>query len=163
MTPTIIVDIDGTMCCRSTHDVWNATNGDRTAMLAHCETVDPIPQMLNLVRELCWHYHVELMTSRSEWLRDTTVKWMQAHQINFWKLHMRGITDTAPAHIAKIEWAKALDLGPDKVEFVIEDQQQIVQAWRAAGYLCLDVGGHANEDKPQMVAPKKWWPWWRRA
>jgi uncharacterized HAD superfamily protein len=158
MTASAIVDIDGTLCtCMS--EVWAQHNGNWPKIIEHCETVAPIPQMVELVRELCWHYHVELMTSRSEKLRDVTVRWMKAHEINFWRLTMRAVTDTTPDHIAKIEWAKALDLTPENVSFVMEDKDNVVNAWRNAGYIVLQPFKNAKLDAPLK---RKWrWPTFR--
>jgi beta-phosphoglucomutase-like phosphatase (HAD superfamily) len=162
LTMTVIVDIDGTVCDHSTH-VWNKHTGDWDVLKAHCETVPPIPQMLDLVRELCWHYRVILMTSRSEILREATMKWVQQHQVNICGLVMRSMTDTTPDHIAKPLWAQGLGHTPDKVAFVLEDKQTVVDAFRAAGYICLQVAACSRkEDKPQPVERRKrpWYSLW---
>jgi hypothetical protein len=163
LTMTVIVDIDGTVCDHSTHDVWNKHTGDWDVLKAHCETVPPIPQMLDLVRELCWHYRVILMTSRSEILREATMRWVQQHQVNISGLVMRSMTDTTPDHIAKPLWAQGLGHTPDKVAFVLEDKQTVVDAFRAAGYICLQVAAcRGAQYKPQPVKAKAPRPWWKK-
>ncbi len=156
MTQTVIVDIDGTICANDMP--WDKHVGEWDVLKKHCESVAPIPQLIDLVRELCWHYRVILMTSRSEILRDATMKWVQTHQINVSGLVMRSMTDTTPDYIAKPLWAEGLGHTKETVAFVLEDKQTCVDAWRAAGYICLQVATcDGRQDKPQPVKR----PWWR--
>lgn len=154
MTESIIVDIDGTLCNDGLQILWDA-KASESEMHAHCLTVDASMAMVDLVRELCWHYKVEMLTSRDERFRDATKKWLTVLHINFVRLTMRAVTDKTPDHIAKVEWAKALGLTPDKVAFVLEDRKKCVDAWREAGYVCLHVVGEHDDRSKQGAG------WWR--
>lgn len=153
MAESIIVDIDGTVCNDGLQLLWDAKRS-ADEMIQHCLQVKASIAIVNLVRELCWHYKVEMITSRDERLREATRIWLAAQQINYVRLTMRATTDKTPDYIAKIEWAKALGLSNEKVEFVLEDRKKCVDAWRAAGYVCLHVAGEHDDRSKQDPG---WW------
>jgi hypothetical protein len=87
-----------------------------------------------------WRDHkIYILSGRSDVVRDKTVAWLNQHSIRYDQLVMRGADNREQDNVLKIRWAKELGLTPENTLFVLEDRARVVEAWRSAGYVCLQV------------------------
>jgi hypothetical protein len=95
---------------------------------------DPVlePGLL-LARELAAEHEIVYLTGRPEHLRRTTARWLDAHDLPPGRLLMRARGDFRPARLTKLEALRAL-AGSGTVEVVVDDDPEVVEALRHAGY-----------------------------
>lgn len=153
----VIVDIDGTLSDPShrLHHIRGASiptstldleTGKQTFHprwdLFHAE-VDkdaPKPIIIELVRRLSLHYWIIIVSGRSpeHGCGIKTEDWLDRHlEVPYVHLFMRQAGDYKPDFEHKQE---ILDLLPkERIAFVLDDRQQVVQMWRRNGLICLQV------------------------
>lgn len=149
---TIVIDLDGTLC-DSSHRDHHARNGDWDQFHAGCSEDEPHEDVLWLIRALSYEAvmgEVEVIgcTGRNEAWRGATEQWLIKHEVMLDDLIMRPDHDFRPDHKLKIEmlqdWHNATEpasnrRAQDRVAFVLEDREKVVEAWRDAGYNCWQV------------------------
>jgi hypothetical protein len=102
--------------------------------------------VLAVVSTMCFNdqddpYKLVFVTGRPERTRDKTVEWLEQkcriHEDHY-ILFMRHDDDTRPDYVVKQE---ILDKYIDKnrVLFVLDDRQQVVDMWRRNGLTCMQV------------------------
>lgn len=151
MRNTIICDLDGTLtdCIHRRHYVENKPK-DWDAFYAGVKD-DPVHwHILNLLHRCAGTYEpvfysgteIVFCTGRPERCRDDTEIWLHRYGFEMGKgkytLLMRKDDDRRADYIIKQE---ILDnhIDKDKVLFVLDDRQQVVDMWRRNGLVCLQV------------------------
>lgn len=150
----VVVDIDGTLSDPShrLHHVWDVTSlGDVSANgqnrlkprwgLFHAE-VDkdlPKPVIVDLVKHLAHWFRIIIVSGRSpeHGCGIKTEEWLDTHlgENYYDHLFMRAAGDYKPDYEHKQE---ILDLLPkDRIAFVLDDRDQVVDMWRKNGLTCL--------------------------
>jgi len=81
-------------------------------------------------------YRVLLVSARPESIRGLTKTWLAKHGVNYDRLYLlRGKKDYTPDDDLKMAWLK--EFGTEKILFVVDDRQRVVDAWRQEGLTCL--------------------------
>lgn len=88
-------------------------------------------------------YELILASGRNERFRGITEQWLVWNEIPFERLLMRGDGDFRADFLVKQDIHDQLIYEGKKIEFVVDDRQQVVDMWRRNGVVCLqcDVGG----------------------
>lgn len=155
MKDTIVCDLDGTLanCEHRVHHVQRTDNGglrrkpDWDAFYAGVreDTVNfPVLHLLQTYLSEEWYdYRVVFCTGRPERCRADTIWWLRSLGDEYlWpdpvQLLMRADGDYRADYIVKQE---ILDKHIDKerVLFVLDDRQQVVDMWRRNGLTCFQV------------------------
>jgi uncharacterized HAD superfamily protein len=132
-TGLAVVDIDGVVA-----DVGHRLHyldrrpKDWAGFFATAANDPPLMTGIAVVRDLATKYSVVWLTGRPNWLESTTQAWLQAHDLPHTELHMRGAADRRPARVFKVEALRRL--APRQVNAFVDDDEQVVQAARAAGF-----------------------------
>ena len=139
MTPTIIVDIDGTICDGSHRmHLIESEPKDWDAWYAGCSDDEPVQQILQLV-DIVGHFsRVDLVTARSEVCREQTEAWLSKNGVRYNRLLMRKLGDHRPDTLVKTEIYRE-HFEPGSVWFALEDRDRVVKMWRDLGVTCLQV------------------------
>jgi len=96
----------------------------------------PLRTGIELARERATEHDLAYLTGRPESLRRVTQRWLTEHGLPAGALWMRPPRDFRPARVMKLEALRAL--GADReVEVVVDDDEQVVDALRDAGYAVL--------------------------
>jgi predicted kinase len=128
----VVVDIDGTIALnlggRSPYE-WMRVGED-----------DINPRVVDLVRDLhALDYAVIIMSGRDNSCRDITIEWLDRHRIAYDHLFMRPEGDHRRDSIVKLEMFDRDVRNAYDVRWVLDDRQQVVEAWRSIGLTCLQV------------------------
>lgn len=148
MKNIIICDIDGTLCTdehrnhllqaepRKWDEYFDLCHLDppveaviQTLQAFDCKRSDPVSGK---------DYYIHLMTARVDTVKQKTLDWLKKHDVPFDTITFRPADSRVQDNVLKTMWADALG-GPDRVLFVLEDRQRVVDAWRSAGYICFQV------------------------
>lgn len=84
------------------------------------------------------YYRIHLMTARVDTVAEKTLSWLRQHNVPFDSITFRPADCRLQDNVLKTKWADELG-GPERVLFVLEDRQRVVDAWRIAGYTCFQV------------------------
>jgi len=82
---------------------------------------------------------VILVSGRDSVCRADTEEWLEANDIPCNGLFMRPLGDARKDTIVKVELFKKHIKGQYHILFVLDDRDQMVQAWRRLGLTCLQV------------------------
>lgn len=126
----IICDIDGTiakMNGRSPYD-WSKVDTDL-----------PKKEVISIISALGRTHKVILMSGRDGSVLEKTEKWLNDNNIYYDALYMRAPGDTRKDFVIKKELYEAEIEGKYRVQFVLDDRNQIVDMWRGLGLTCLQV------------------------
>lgn len=105
-----------------------------------CDRDLPNERMIKLMKTI-WPRilgDMYIMTGRCESVRQKTEDWLNAQDFAYDHLLMRPIGNRVDDHILKIQWGLEYS-PPEDTLLVFEDRQRVVDAWRSAGYTCLQV------------------------
>lgn len=151
MKNIIICDIDGTLCSdgHRNHLLQNPNNRKWDEYFDLCDQDPPVKAVIQVLRQFhgcqiydsnkIGHvYRVHLMTARVERIKQKTLDWLEQHDVPYDDITFRPTDSRVQDNVLKTLWADALG-GPDRVLFVLEDRQRVVDAWRHAGYTCFQV------------------------
>jgi hypothetical protein len=132
----IVVDLDGTLALdhhRNHH--LQRTPRDWDAYFAACRNDAPNYPVIALVQSLyeC-EYKIHIVTGRRGDCFAATVEWLSEYDIPYDRLQMRDLGERLDDHLLK---RHMVDEYFDKILFVIEDRQRVVDMWRASGLTCL--------------------------
>lgn len=126
-----IVDIDGTLA---------HTEGRRSPYNEALVSLDsPDPVVIELVQLLAPRYDILICSGRHDTCRTDTVAWLQQHNVPYTNLFMRGAEDNRKDSIIKLEILDNYILPTWNVVGVLDDRNQVVEAWRSRGLKCLQV------------------------
>lgn len=130
MEPTIVCDIDGTlahMVDRGPYD-WNRVGED---------TLDlQIASLLGILKGM---YQVILLSGRDSVCRPETEQWLATNNVSYDELYMRGAGDNRKDSIVKKELLVNYVLPSARIEFILDDRNQVVEMWRQMGLKVLQV------------------------
>ena len=140
----IVCDLDGTLCDvehrRHFVERPHGVRKDWDAFFAGAlddKVIKPVLDLLYMVSE---YSTVIFCTGRPERCRADTVAWLEKHAFPFsqCELYMRKHGDFRPDDIVKQE---ILDthIDKDRVLFVLDDRDQVVNMWRRNGLACFQV------------------------
>ena len=134
MTALAVLDVDGVVAdvAHRLHHLDRRPKDWRGFFAAARQ--DPVlePGLL-LARDLAAEHEIVYLTGRPEHLRRTTAGWLEAHQLPPGRLLMRARGDFRPARLIKLEALRALT-GSGTVEVVVDDDPEVVETLRHAGY-----------------------------
>ena len=83
-------------------------------------------------------HRIWIVTGRSSIHRDVTEKWLSQHGITYDQLIMRPEGNHEDDGTLKVDILNALGV-KDDVDFIFEDRDRVVRAYRNAGYKCFQV------------------------
>jgi hypothetical protein len=132
MDDCIICDIDGTLALRKNRGPfdWAKVGQD---------------EVNQVIADIVTVYHndakvaVILVSGRDSVCRPETEQWLAENNIPYTELLMRPEGDHRKDTIVKVELYKKHIKGQYKVRFVLDDRNQMVQAWRRQKLTCLQV------------------------
>jgi predicted kinase len=131
--PAIVVDIDGTVAKMNGRSPY-----DYSKVLEDLPN-DPVIGIVKLYYEL--GYEILFTSGRPDSCRDETVRWIKTHINIAWdyKLFMRNAGDHRKDSVVKKELFDRHIRDNYRVEFVLDDRNQVVEMWRSLGLTCLQV------------------------
>lgn len=135
----IITDLDGTIALDAgrAKECLHSGKRDWDAYYDRCSEDKPndhIIQLLNSFANDIW-----ILSGRVNRTRNITEAWLTAYGLQYDHLVMRADEDRTDDYTLKLKWAQSFGFTPEKVWFILEDRDRVVEAWRAAGYTCLQV------------------------
>ena len=129
-----VVDIDGVLADTSGREHFLAgTPKDWDAFFAAVGTDEPIPDGLELVRELAGTSDVVLLSGRPERTRSDTESWLRAHDVAFTRLVLRPDADRRRASVFKAAALRRLG-PPEEISVVVDDDPDVVEKVVSLGY-----------------------------
>ena len=146
----VVFDIDGTLA-DPRHRLPNILNIDPPdwATFDLLTPLDlPFEGMIRIFKNLAANHtlNIILLTSRTDRnnVRRDTIEWLRQNGITpgcYNHLVMRSKYDQRPSLVMKLAQLQAMDITPEKVMTIFEDQPDVITGLRAAGYHVCDVGG----------------------
>lgn len=140
MKDIVIFDIDGTLADIEHRRTF--LEGDKPDWIRFHSSVDgdlPNIPVVELYKTL-WEsdrFQLVLASGREEKWRAFTENWLFWNHIPFDRLLMRANGDNRADHFIKQEFHDALVARGDRILFVVDDRQQVVDMWRRNGITCL--------------------------
>lgn len=135
--PLAIFDIDSTLADVQHRVHWlERPWRDYGAFFSAAVDDPPLEQGLALVREAEKECEIAYVTGRPEWCRGDTLWWLREHDLPLGPLAMREYGDYRPARVAKVELLAELAAGR-VIAVIVDDDLQVVQAYRAQGWPVL--------------------------
>ncbi len=145
MKDMILCDLDGTLadCSHRRHHVENKPkNWDAFYAGVGDDAVhEPVAEVLHRMAAEPLYYKVLFITGRPERCRADTVRWLETNTLLWtadYSLYMRKDGDKRADYIVKQEILDA-HIDKDRVLFVLDDRQQVVDMWRRNGLVCFQV------------------------
>jgi len=137
-----IFDLDGTLA-DCTHRLKYIQGEVKDWDMFHSTCVDdlPIEYTIDMLNHLGTHEEIQILTGRNAVVREQTVKWLDAHNVNYSYLAMREEGDRRQDHVIKLKWLRKfrVDFPEEDIQGVFEDRQQVVDMWREEGLICYQV------------------------
>jgi FMN phosphatase YigB (HAD superfamily) len=141
----VIVDIDRTLadCKHRTHYVERKPK-NYEAFFEEAAFDAPIKSMCNLVNVLIksGDYEIVFCTGRPESIRQTTVEWLSTHlhiDESDISMLMRPNKNYFDDSIVKPKLLSKQGINPSNTEFILDDKQNVVDAFRNLGFKVLQV------------------------
>jgi len=133
----VLCDIDNTLSLAS----WrNQYKGDWDTYHKLSTDDEPVSEIIEAVNALAAAgIAVIIITARPERWRGITIEWLSHHRVAGDGLLMRPDDDWRPSPIVKMELAVS-HFGPDladHVSLVIDDRDDVLEAFRALGITCI--------------------------
>lgn len=132
LMPAIICDLDGTLAINNGHrSFYDASTADQDQLARH------------VWRLICLYaqqdYQILYCSGREEKDREPTQRFLDQHGCPDGPLLMRATGDHRKDALVKRELFDARIRGKYRVEFVLDDRDQVVAMWRALGLACFQV------------------------
>lgn len=130
--PAILVDVDGTLALNDGHRGWYDYEKVINDKVKH--------EIARLVR--LYHndgFKVIVMSGRDDNCQRETAQWLKANDIPYNSIFMRRTGDQRQDSIVKIELFNTFVRDNHRIEVVLDDRNQVVDAWRSIGLTCLQV------------------------
>lgn len=142
MRDVIVCDLDGTLSLDEGRAEKHLRQGwkDWDAYYDACgedSPNKPVIDLLNILYE-SERYDVWILSGRIDRTRETTEAWLKRHKVSYDNLVMRATEDRTQDTELKLQWVEQFGIRR-RIQFVIEDRQRMVDAWRAAGFTVLQV------------------------
>ena len=138
MTEEIVIfDIDGTLADISERSQyirrkprnWTAFN----AGMAQDKAVHSMVRLCNILYDA--GIRIILCSGRSEKNRPETMEWLARQGVNYHELLLRQDEDYRSDTVVKREILRTIV--KEKILFVVEDRNRVVEMWREEGLVCL--------------------------
>lgn len=131
--PALIVDIDGTVAKMNGRSPYDYTK------VSEDLPNEPVIGIVKLYYEL--GYEILFTSGRPDSCREDTVKWIKENINLGWdyRLLMRNAGDHRKDSVVKRELFDRHIRENFRVEFVLDDRNQVVEMWRSLGLTCLQV------------------------
>lgn len=135
---TVLCDLDGTLADLTArlHYVQNRpANWD--AFFKECVNDKPNVWCVELLKAMkAQGYKVVVVSARSQVVEKESREWLDKVGLPDVELVLvRPPRDSTPDQILKKQWVESY--GKERVLFVVDDRQKVVDAWRAEGLVCL--------------------------
>lgn len=127
----ILVDIDGTLAHNNGHRSfyeWDKVGDDEAVQV-----------IVDLVKLLESEFYTIIMSGRDGSCELQTIEWLIKHGIVWDRLYMRAAGDQRKDSIVKMELFDRHIRDNYDIEFVLDDRNQVVEAWRSVGLTVLQV------------------------
>lgn len=131
MPLAILVDIDGTLAHNDGHRSFYDYSQVYNDKVKH--------EIADIVNRFHPTHAVIIMSGRDDNCQDETARWLVDNGISYDEIHMRKTGDQRKDSIVKIELFDEYVRYNYAVDFVLDDRQQVVDAWRSIGLTCLQV------------------------
>jgi hypothetical protein len=143
MKDIIVCDLDGTLanCEHRVHHVRNKPKNWDAFYAGVLQDKMNSPVMAVLDRFIAYgnpRMGLIFCTGRPERCRTDTVEWLSQHHVYDYELLMRKDGDFRADYVVKQEILDA-SIPKDRVLFVLDDRQQVVDMWRRNGLTCFQV------------------------
>jgi predicted kinase len=126
----VIFDVDGTL----------ALHVDRSPYDESLVSTDrPNPNVVALARALQEEVDVVITSGRTDGCREATERWLLEQGVVASEVFMRAVGDQRKDSVVKEEILRRDVLTRFRVRFVVDDRQQVVDAWRRLGLECWQV------------------------
>lgn len=127
-----VFDIDGVVADvrHRLHYIEGRRSWSRFFAAAHADPL--LAEGAAVVADLARRHEIVWLTGRPERLRETTAWWLAEHRLPTGELHLRPEGDYRPAVRYKLEVLGRL--APRGIAAVVDDDDVVVQAARAAGF-----------------------------
>lgn len=129
----ILVDVDGTL----------AHNDGHRSVYDYSKVYDDKVKedIAEIVRTYAagGYHRIIIMSGREDSCEDETARWLTDNDIPWNEIHMRKTGDHRKDSIVKLELFDKFVRNNYRVEFVLDDRDQVVEAWRSIGLTCLQV------------------------
>lgn len=134
----IICDLDGTLCNIDHRLKWVKTESGKPnwpMFFAGIKDDSPNPWCQDILETSI--DAIVLCSGRGEEYRKPTEEWLNHNLPTYSRLLMRGVKDYRPDHVVKEILLDFEILPRYKINYVIDDRQQVVYMWRRRGFVCL--------------------------
>ena len=141
MNEIIICDLDGTLALDQgrAQECLHSGKRDWDAYYDRCHEDLPNLKVIELLENFSEIASIWILSGRVQRTRSVTLEWLETHRVPFHQLIMRADGDRTDDYELKLRWAQEFGMTPASVWFILEDRTRVVEAWRAAGYTCLQV------------------------
>jgi FMN phosphatase YigB (HAD superfamily) len=133
----VIFDIDGTLAdvSKRIHHLRGSKKNwpGFFAGMAQDKAIHSMVRLCNLLFEA--GLHIVLCSGRNESHRKTTEAWLQREGVRYHELRLRRNDDRRSDVLAKQEMLDGLE--KERILFVVDDRDRVVEMWRAQGLTCL--------------------------
>lgn len=127
----VLVDIDGTVALMNGRSPYDESRVDEDG---------PNTRVIDVVKALARDGHyIVFMSGRTAGCMDATADWLDRQGFGDYELHMRPVGDQRKDSIVKVELFDQHIRDRFNVTAVLDDRQQVVDAWRALGLTVLQV------------------------
>lgn len=126
----IMCDLDGTLCL---------TNGRNPYDASTCENDLPNHAVLAVLAAFDESHVIIYTSGRSDKYMDQTLRWMETYGAPSGGLFMRAEGDVRKDSVVKKEMFENVVRGNYNVTFVLDDRNQVVDAWRELGLTVFQV------------------------
>jgi predicted secreted acid phosphatase len=135
--PLAVFDVDGVLAdVRHRLRFVESRPKDWDAFFDAAVEDPPLPPGVALAQESAKDCDVVYVTGRPERCRSDTLTWFQEHGLPQGELSMRRPRDFRPARVAKLDLLRRIAAGRS-VAVVVDDDEQVCDAYEAAGYPVL--------------------------
>lgn len=139
----VICDLDGTLALddgRAERYLRQGNIKDWDGYYAACADDEPNQPVIDLLTVLMdsMKYDIWILSGRVERTREITEQWLNDYHVDYDYLIMRPTDCRTQDTELKLQWVQEYSLA-NRIAFVIEDRQRMVDAWRAAGFTTLQV------------------------
>jgi phosphoglycolate phosphatase-like HAD superfamily hydrolase len=144
--PCFVFDLDKTLADDEHRVHFLSNERDWKSYYENCDKDEPIQATCAIANSLSSLYSILIVTGRSEVVEEKTHAWLRKHVPGYKAIFMRGAKDYRPNAEIKLEHMRAIEkLWGYKVLMVFDDQPQVCDALRAAGYLVAQIAdGHKD-------------------
>ena len=138
MARIIICDLDGTLC-NCDHRLHLAKHNDWDRFNAACVDDKINEDITNIIRNLSSEKTlIYIVSGRDDKHIEKTEDWLFLNDVHYDKLFMRKSGDYRADSIVKEEILNK-HIDKEKVWFVLDDRNSVVNMWRENGLRCLQV------------------------